>query len=200
MTLQSSGAISFSNIQAEFGNSNPISLSEYYRGGLNVPSGITAIPASGAIHVSNFYGTTKTNLNWYPNWSDLYDNSPFSESASATTSSQTVVGITEAITLRCAVSSLFRSQPKQIVISAVVDGLTAGSVSWTSGESLTNKSFTFAVSDGQTVYFVADHYGGSGGVTAHTTGIVTITNMSTSTDIDTITLDISNSPSGEIIP
>jgi hypothetical protein len=30
MVLQSSGPISFSNIQTEFGGANPISLSEYY--------------------------------------------------------------------------------------------------------------------------------------------------------------------------
>lgn len=33
MTLQASGAIALSEIQSEFGGSNPISLSEYYRGG-----------------------------------------------------------------------------------------------------------------------------------------------------------------------
>ena len=33
MALQSSGAISLSDIQTEFGGGNPISLSEYYRGG-----------------------------------------------------------------------------------------------------------------------------------------------------------------------
>lgn len=33
MTLQTSGAISLSQVQAEFGGSNPISMSEYYRGG-----------------------------------------------------------------------------------------------------------------------------------------------------------------------
>lgn len=38
MALQSSGAISLSNIQTEFGGSNPISLSEYYKGGTYVPS------------------------------------------------------------------------------------------------------------------------------------------------------------------
>ena len=35
--MQSSGAISLSNIQSEFGGSNPISISEYIRGGSLVP-------------------------------------------------------------------------------------------------------------------------------------------------------------------
>lgn len=58
MALQSSGAISLANIQTEFGGSNPISLSEYYRGGGLVPSSVTAVPASGTIDFADFYGTS----------------------------------------------------------------------------------------------------------------------------------------------
>lgn len=36
--LQSSGAISFSQLQSHFGGGNPISMSEYYRNGSYVPS------------------------------------------------------------------------------------------------------------------------------------------------------------------
>lgn len=61
MALQTSGAITLSDIQTEFGGSNPISLSEYYAGGLYVPSGTSgtngAVPTSGEIAVSDFYGT-----------------------------------------------------------------------------------------------------------------------------------------------
>ena len=64
MTVKSSGSLAFSEIQAEFGGSNPISLSEYYAGGLYVTAGTTgingAVPSSGAISVSKFYGTQKT--------------------------------------------------------------------------------------------------------------------------------------------
>ena len=43
MVLQASGsAIKFSEIQSEFGGTNPISLSEYYIGGDNVPATITS--------------------------------------------------------------------------------------------------------------------------------------------------------------
>jgi hypothetical protein len=65
MALQSSGAISLSQIQSEWGGSNPISLSEYYRNSL--PSGRTnygSIPTSGAISMSNFYGTNAASANW----------------------------------------------------------------------------------------------------------------------------------------
>ena len=59
-------AIKFSDIQTEFGGSNPISLSEYYAGGSLVssyqtgqPLGVvTAVPTSGqALKLGNFQGT-----------------------------------------------------------------------------------------------------------------------------------------------
>jgi hypothetical protein len=62
MTLPTSGPLSLSNIQTEFGGSNPISLSEYYAGGAYVPAGTSGtngpVPSSGAISISNFYGTS----------------------------------------------------------------------------------------------------------------------------------------------
>jgi hypothetical protein len=62
MALPSSGPLTLSQIQTEFGGSNPISLSEYYAGGSYVPAGTSgtygAVPSSGAISIRNFYGTT----------------------------------------------------------------------------------------------------------------------------------------------
>ena len=60
MTIPSSGAISLSTIQGEFGGSTPISLSEYYRNGSYVSSGNTNVPTSGALSLSDFYGATAT--------------------------------------------------------------------------------------------------------------------------------------------
>ena len=62
MTLQSSGAISLSNIAGEFGGSTPHSLSEYYRGGglVQSHSGTAGIPSSGTISFNQFYGKTAT--------------------------------------------------------------------------------------------------------------------------------------------
>lgn len=62
MAIPSSGAISLATIQTEYGGANPISLSEYYRGGTYVPNTATTttIPTSGTISVSNFYGTSNT--------------------------------------------------------------------------------------------------------------------------------------------
>lgn len=65
MALQSSGAISMSDIAAEMGGSQPHSISEYYRGGSYVQSGFylkgsfialnTGVPTSGTISFSDFY-------------------------------------------------------------------------------------------------------------------------------------------------
>ena len=59
MALQSSGAISLNDIQTEFGGTNPISMSEYYRGGAYVTDNNTGVPTSGAININGFYGGTK---------------------------------------------------------------------------------------------------------------------------------------------
>lgn len=63
MTLPNSGTLSLSNIAAEFGGSNPISLGNYYAGGEFVPAGTSGVngevPTSGALSMSAFYGTTK---------------------------------------------------------------------------------------------------------------------------------------------
>lgn len=66
MAIPSSGPLTLSDIQTEFGGSNPISLSEYYAGGAYVPAGTTgtygAVPSSGEISIRNFYGTSAFSL------------------------------------------------------------------------------------------------------------------------------------------
>lgn len=58
MTIKLSGPLSLTEIAAEFGGAAPHSLSEYYAGGLYVPSGTAGIPASGLISFNVFYGAT----------------------------------------------------------------------------------------------------------------------------------------------
>lgn len=59
MALQTSGAISLSQVQGEFGGSNPISMSEYYRNGSYVPSTITTTSTTG------WYGQMSPLWTWY---------------------------------------------------------------------------------------------------------------------------------------
>ena len=62
MALQSSGEISFANIQTVFGGTNPISLSEYYKNAsIGFTSGVSGIPDIGsAISLNQFYGKAKS--------------------------------------------------------------------------------------------------------------------------------------------
>jgi len=60
MTLPSSGTISINSLVGEFGGSAPHALSEYYRNGGLVSSGNTNVPTSGALSLSDFYGSTAT--------------------------------------------------------------------------------------------------------------------------------------------
>lgn len=60
MTTVASGPISLLSLQTEFGGVNPISMSEYYRGGtsvINLPLH-NSIPISGPISMANFYNQT----------------------------------------------------------------------------------------------------------------------------------------------
>lgn len=58
MAIKSSGQLAFTEIVAEFPDTAPHSMSEFYRGGGKVPDANINIPTSGAISFSNFYGAT----------------------------------------------------------------------------------------------------------------------------------------------
>lgn len=57
MAIQSSGAISISELATEFGGSAPHALSEYYRDAGLVPGNNTGVPTSGAVALTDFYGS-----------------------------------------------------------------------------------------------------------------------------------------------
>lgn len=68
MPIPSSGPITFSNLQSEFGGANPIGLGEYYAGGSFVAAGTGgnsgAIPSSGTLPISRFYGSAAAGVVW----------------------------------------------------------------------------------------------------------------------------------------
>jgi len=71
MALQTSGSISLSQIQTELGGSNPITMTEYYKGGIYVGSsgqGNGSIPTSGALDMTDFYGADNTIPGPVPEW------------------------------------------------------------------------------------------------------------------------------------
>jgi len=61
MALPSSGPLSLTDIQTEFGGAGPLSLNMYYKGGAYVLATDYApnVPASGQISISDFYGARK---------------------------------------------------------------------------------------------------------------------------------------------
>ena len=61
MALQGSGAITLAQVQSEFGGSNPISMSEYYRGGSYVPTTVTGSYSSYQGNTSTYYWLTYGN-------------------------------------------------------------------------------------------------------------------------------------------
>ena len=58
MALQSSGAISLSQLQGEYGGSNPISMSEYYRNGGLVPNTISSSTTGPGAYTAYQYNAT----------------------------------------------------------------------------------------------------------------------------------------------
>ena len=62
MAVTSSEPISITDLVTEFGGDAPHSLTEYYRNGGLVPTNSTngSVPTSGAISLTNFFGTTAT--------------------------------------------------------------------------------------------------------------------------------------------
>ena len=59
MALQTSGQITLSQIQGEFGGGGQIALSEYYKGGVNTPATITTGNAAGAVSYTHLTLPTK---------------------------------------------------------------------------------------------------------------------------------------------
>jgi len=58
MALQSSGAISFSDLQTEFGGSNPISMDEYYKDGGFTPSTVSTTGTASSMSFSESGGAS----------------------------------------------------------------------------------------------------------------------------------------------
>jgi hypothetical protein len=69
MPLPTSGPLSLNDIKGEFGGPTSPSLGDYYAGGTYVPAGTSgtngAVPSSGTISISNFYGTSSVVVEFF---------------------------------------------------------------------------------------------------------------------------------------
>lgn len=77
MALQSSGSITLAQIASEFGDSQPHSLSEFYRNGGKVPANNTNVPTSGTIDFADFYGATNADVKTLSSGTDVNLSSTF---------------------------------------------------------------------------------------------------------------------------
>lgn len=141
MTLQSSGAIKFSELQTEFGGSNPISLSEYYAGGAYVPSGTSgvngAVPTSGTISMSKFYGT-----------SDVAFSPDGGTSAGSPVAADNVGATSASRTLSCTSPAVwtFTRDGDTSGTASIASGNTSTSITFNLSTSFSNKTTTWTVS------------------------------------------------------
>ena len=141
MPLPASGAISLNDLQTEFGGSNPIAITEYYRGGSLVPN-ITvnnSVPTSGQISLSNFYSAAQADR--IP---AAFDITNFSGNANS--NQITITSINTPITLNFGTSNAYANgidpdpletgEPGEESISLdlyiYVNGSLANTVSWSS--------------------------------------------------------------------
>lgn len=95
MAISSSGAVSFANVQTEYGGSNPISLSEYYSGSLPSNTGsTTVITPTVTSHVSTYTASsgksTFTAYRYTDGWANSNLGGISNNVASGTTESITV--------------------------------------------------------------------------------------------------------------
>jgi hypothetical protein len=200
MPLPASGAISLNDLQNEFGGSNPIAITEYYR----VPNGLvpdipanSSVPTSGQISLSNFYNTTAADL--IPNavdWSNIAasdDGSGDGFSIYAENTNQTISGINAPITLRISVPSFEvnytgSSGSCTESLDIIKNGSVVATLSKTrnapTGSNTSDANTTISVASGDTLRFAAyailsgvNNTSGGGG------GTVSIINQSSSNTV-----------------
>jgi hypothetical protein len=136
MALPGSGALSLNDIQTEFGGSNPILITEYYRGGGLVPdiAANSSVPTSGQISLSNFYNAT--NADYIPAAFDITTTSASGETPVSADSNQiSITGINTSITLNFGTSNaaITHSGPGGsgfANVTVYVDGAAANNVTW----------------------------------------------------------------------
>ena len=125
MPLQSNGAISFVNIQTEFGGANPIGLNEYYLNGTyTTGTGAAGIPTSGQISLNQFYGKSKVTGPAIPVTTGLYarytGDGPFTKVGNNITTWYDVGGANRHITT-------YRGTPTQVSVAQGLYGTTGAS-------------------------------------------------------------------------
>ncbi|MEL6758505.1 MAG: hypothetical protein AAFP81_18910 [Pseudomonadota bacterium] len=167
---------SLSEVAIEFGVSAPYSLTDFYRGGPNVPNipANSGVPTSGAISLSQLAGAeaslppdvTPNAVNW----------ANISGAETASNANQTINGIDTAITLRIEYTA---TGAPAAILGASINGGAFNNV---------NSGNTITVNNGDTVRFQVVAFGTAGSVS----GTVTVINQSDGdATLDTFTYSVS---------
>jgi len=158
MTIKSSGSLTFTEIEAEWDNASPFSLSEFYSGTSTVFSGAAdgdgnVIPSSGAISFSDFYNTTFFNASSHTGQGASGPSAGSNHNGGSTSSTATVPAGANAILITSSVGGggggLRGSDHKDVGESPGDGGGSGGYI----------QSAFFTVTAGETITFVVGHGG-----------------------------------------
>ena len=194
MTIKSSGSLTFTEIEAEWDNASPFSLSEFYSGTSTVFSGAAdgdgnAIPSSGAISFSDFYNTTFFNASSHTSQGASGPSAGSNHNGSTTSSTATVPVGANAIHITSTVAGggggLRGSDHKGVGEAAGDSGGSGGYI----------QSAFFTVVAGETITFLVGH-GGNDNHTFWNTEVYT--QQSNPSDIDGGTTNASGSTTGTL--
>jgi hypothetical protein len=164
MALPITGKITLGDIRDEFGGSNPVKLSDYYKGGGLVPDIFNneSVPTSGTIKISDFYGasavTTET-LSVSPVSNDVSSNAAtytvqvssntswtFSSNVSWLPSSVSQQNGNVNVTINVASNNSSSSRNGVITFTTVNDGITARHQVTQSAPTLVYNAYTVSFS------------------------------------------------------
>jgi len=169
MTLPSSGALSFANIQTEFGGSNPISLSEYYKNGSNVPSTVPEAVTASSLGGSNSANARYPAIGGYDpqinTFSRLYTQALWGDNGSTITFDRNFT-VNKTGTYNYYVAYYIQNASKTATHTLYVGGSQVATHSLTAGNSTASATGTLSVTAGQTIRVTGT--GGSAGWAAMT--------------------------------
>lgn len=172
MTLPASGALSFANIQTEFGGSNPISLSEYYKNGSNVPSTVSEAVTAASLGGSNSANARYPAIGGYDpqinTFSRLYTQALWGDNGSTITFDRNFT-VNKTGTYSYYVAYYIQNATKTATHTLYVGGSQVATHSLTAGNSTASATGTLSVTAGQTIRVTGT--GGSAGWAAMTVHI-----------------------------
>jgi hypothetical protein len=166
-----SGTITLSNVQTEFGGTNPISLSEYYAGGLYVALAVTGVPTSGTISMNNLRNKTYVPSAGY----SVGLSATSINEGSSVTCTLTTTGVADGTVLYWTTGTVTGT----INGADFSDSATSGSFTITSNSGSFSRTLTNDVTtEGTEAFNLQIHTGSTAGPVVATSGTITVADTS----------------------